>query len=255
MIGLDRTLSFVLVGALGAAVGSWLNVIILRLQSDRPWWRGRSACPHCGRPLRWFELVPIASYLWLRGRCRSCRRGLSKQYLIVELLTAVGFSLTWWVWPSGWSLLAAWAVVGTMILVGVYDARWSLIPDSFSLALLAAAVLVVLLSRSAWLAAAIGGLAGTLFFTAQYLLSRRRWVGSGDILLGLSLGLLLGWRLLTLALFLAYLSGAVVAVGLILARRLRLSSTMPFGPYLLASGFTAWLWGGQIIDWYFRHAL
>lgn len=242
-------------GAAGAAVGSWLNVIILRLRADRQWWRGRSACPHCGAILRWWEMVPVVSYIALGGRCRKCRQALAWQYLIVEIVSAAGFILVWRQFGFSWLLPAALAVTAAMILVAVYDARWALIPDSFSGLLVGASITAALLNRLPFLDMVIGGLGGGLVFAGQHVLSRRRWVGSGDIWLGLGLGLLLGWRALLLALFLAYMGGALVAMVLIAARKLKPSSTMPFGPYLMAAGFVTWLWGERLIDWYFRHPL
>ena len=100
-----------------------------------------------------------------------------------------------------------------------------------------------------------GLVAGAGFFGLQYFLSRGRWVGSGDILLGGALGLLLGWRMLGLSLMLAYFIGAIIASILLLAKLKKSQSAMAFGPYLVLGGFMAWLWGEQIINWYFNHAL
>ncbi len=248
-------LAYVIVVATGAAVGSFLNVLILRTYQGQPWWRNRSHCPHCGTTLHWFELIPIVSYVALGGRCRSCHRVLTRQYLIVEVLTAISFVAIFQAGGLTALTIVGWFVVSCMIAAGVYDARWSLLPDEFSIGLAIGGAALAILYHRPWNEIIIGGLAGAGFFAIQYFASRRRWVGSGDILLGSALGLLLGWRLLAACFFLAYLTGAVVAVALLLNRRLRASQTMPFGPYLLAAGLVSWLWGDRIIDWYFRHAL
>lgn len=239
----------------GAAIGSFLNVIVLRTKKRQQYWTGRSRCPRCRRPLRWFDEIPVVSYILLRGRCRGCRKPISAQYLIVEILTGLAVMFVWRAFGLSWAFLPALVAVGSMILLGLYDARWSLLPDQFSFLLVAAGLAVALMSRQPPIDILFGGAAGAGFFGLQYVASNRRWVGSGDILLGLGLGLLLGWRWLALAIFLAYFFGAIVAAVLILRRRLQLTSSMAFGPYLLASGFVAWLWGSRIIDWYFNHAL
>lgn len=255
MIVGNQTVILIIVGALGAAIGSWLNVVILRLQSNRPWWSGRSACPHCGTNLRWFELIPMVSYVLIGGRCRYCRRVLTRQYILVEIITAVSFMITYAHFYGGGMVIVAWLLVATMILIGVYDGRWSLIPDAFSIPFILVALVASFLQGQEIVTPLIGGLVGGLFFSAQHMLSGKRWVGSGDIFLGVGLGLLLGWRFLLVALFLAYLSGAFIAGIFILMKRLKLTSAMPFGPYLMAAGFVTWLWGQQILEWYFHHAL
>lgn len=243
-----------LVAAIGAAVGSFLNVVILRTHANRPV-TGRSACPHCGRRLRGWEMVPILSWLWLRGACRRCKHRLDMQYPVVEALAAAGFVAV--AWQSGWTVatITGWAVIATMILVSAYDVRWASIPDAFTAAFALAAVADVVANGRPWIDALIGAAAGGIFFGAQYLLSKRRWVGSGDIFLVAALGVLLGWRMLGLALFLAYLVGTVAAGWWLLRRRLRVSNTIPFGPWLLIGGYAAWRWGESIIEWYFAHAI
>ena len=244
-----------LVVIFGAAVGSFLNVVIMRTHQGRAFVSGRSACPHCHRNLRWFEELPIISFLLQRGRCRSCHHQLSWQYLIVEVLTAGLFYLTFHYFHTAVSIAAAWFVTSSMILLAVYDARWSLLPDPFSFAFIGSAILMAIITALPWMDIVYGAVVGGGFFAAQYFFSHRRWVGSGDILLGLGLGLLLGWRMLGLGLFIAYFAGAIVAVILILTRKLQTSSSIAFGPYLLAGGFVSWLWGQPIIDWYFAHAI
>lgn len=238
----------------GATIGSFLNVVILRTHTGHNI-RGRSACPHCHKPLRWWELIPILSYIFLGGHCQRCHRRLSPQYPIVELLTALIFlDLVVWLGVTPTVLAAAVVAVG-MILISVYDFRWSAIPDHFTAVLGIGAIAFVLLRPMPLIDAAIGAAAGAIFFGAQYFLSRKRWVGSGDIFLAAALGILLGWRMLGLALFLAYMIGTVVALVMLLRKRLKLDSAIPFGPFLLAGAYLSWHWGETIVNWYFGHAL
>ncbi len=239
----------------GIAVGSFLNVVILRTKHQQSFIAGRSHCPHCNAPLAWWEMIPVFSYLVQRGRCRHCQRRLSWQYLLVELLSGFGWVAVWQALGNSWAVVAALMTVSTMILIVVYDARWSVIPDGFTFSFGVAALLTAWLTGLSLTDIVFGALAGGAFFGAQFVLSGRRWVGSGDVLLGLALGILLGWRMLGLGLMLAYFAGALVAIVLLLTKRAGSQSSIAFGPYLMAGGFVAWLWGGQIIDWYFAHAI
>jgi len=238
------------IGALGAAVGSFLNVVLVRTAGHRPYLVGRSACPHCGRTLRWYELVPVGSFLMLGGRCRTCRKRLSVQYLLMECLTAALFMLVFL--RFGFSLMTplGMVVVSAMLLIAMYDLRWSLIPDEFSYLLIAAGLLAASVGGVSWVDLMVGVLAGGAFFGGQYLLSRGRWIGSGDIFLGIALGALLGWRALALALGLAYFLGALVAIVQIMRHRTKVGRAMAFGPYLMIGGLLAWLYGEVLINWY-----
>lgn len=249
------TVAAVAVIAFGAATGSFVNVVVERTRAERSPWRGRSACPQCGRTLQWFELVPVVSWVLLGGRCRTCRTRLRYQYLAMELITAGLFLLVWLNFGWAWATLVGWAVTTIMLAQATYDAKWGLLPDAWAYVLAAIAALAAWLSGLSTVDILLGGFVGSGFFFIQWLASRGRWVGSGDILLGLGLGLLVGWRMFGLILLLGYMSGAMVAAGQILRRKLTLQSSMPFGPYLLAGGFITWLYGQEIIDWYFNHAI
>lgn len=240
---------------LGALVGSFLNVVILRTKSRKSFIGGRSRCPKCKRVLPWTELIPIMSYIFLRGRCRKCRKPISTQYPLVEGLTMVVFALLFVTYGIAWVLPVTFIGGSAMILLAVYDFRWQLLPDAFTIIFAIAAIVITIMIGHSWIDMLIGGAAGGIFFALQYILSRRRWVGSGDIFLGMAMGLLLGWKLLALALFFAYVIGAMVAAVMILTKRLRMTSSIAFGPYLLAATFIAWICGQQIISWYSVHAL
>ncbi len=241
--------------ALGAASGSFLNVLVERTRAETSPWRGRSKCPQCARTLRWFELVPVMSWLMLGGKCRTCRTRLTVQYLLMELLTAGVFLLVWMAFGWTWLTLVGWAAAAMMIVLATYDAKWALLPDEWSYVLAGLAATVAFLGGLPVIEIILGGIIGAGFFAVQWIGSRGRWVGSGDILLGLALGLLVGWRMFGLILLLGYMSGALVASVQILRNKLSLQQSMPFGPYLLAGGFVSWLYGQELVDWYFNHAI
>lgn len=236
---------------LGAMVGSFLNVVVLRTAAHRSFVAGRSRCSHCGRTLSWYELIPVGSFVLLGGKCRTCKKTLSVQYLLVEVVTATAFALVWM--RFGWSLMtvAAWLVTSILIIIAVYDARWSLIPDSFTMALAVAAISVLVLGSIDIPSTILGIAVGAGLFTLQYALSRGAWVGSGDILLGGVLGLLLGWRLMLGALGVSYILGAITTMPLLLrggGKRM-----IPFGPFLALGSWVVWLWGAELWQWYLLH--
>lgn len=247
--------TLIAIAALGAASGSFLFVLVERTRSATSSWRGRSTCPHCGRTLRWFELIPVMSWVLLGGRCRTCRVRLTSQYVTMELVTALAFVLLTVTFGWTWLTIASFGTVMVMIALAAYDAKWALLPDEWSYILAGLAVMTALLGGARPVDVLLGGAVGVSFFGVQWLASRGRWVGSGDILLGLGLGLLLGWRMFGLALFIGYMTGALVAAVQILRRKLTLEQSMPFGPYLLGGGFVAWLYGEKIVDWYYNHAI
>lgn len=234
----------------GAAAGSFSNVVIFRLHDGRSPIRGRSACPHCGRTLTAVDLVPIISFLTLRGRCRTCRQPISWQYPLVELAVAVTFAAM--IWRFG---LTPEAVVGMVLsvfltIIFVYDLRYQLILDRISLPAMALALIGSLVIGRPVLDLLLGAVIGAGLFALQFVLSRGRWIGGGDIRLGAVLGFALGWKLTLVALVLSYLSGSVVAIWLLLRRRREWGSVVPFGTFLSLSGVVCFLWGEAILGWY-----
>ena len=254
-MAVDKNIIIIFVGLLGLAVGSFLNVLIIRTHDQTSPWRGRSRCPHCGHTLKWFELIPLVSFVWLLGRCRRCKKTINWQYPAVEFLTAAMFISLTIHFGATWLGLASFIVGSLMLTIAVYDLRWSMLPDIFSIVLSLSGLIVAWLMKLPWPDILFGLFGGLTFFGLQYILSRRRWVCSGDILLGGALGMLLGWRLLALGLLLAYLSGAIAAIILLIIQQRKTSSAIAFGPFLIIGGYLAWLWGPQMIDWYFNHAI
>lgn len=250
-----------LVAILGLITGSFLNVVILRLHAGKDYIRGRSACPSCGHKLSALELVPVLSWLSQRGRCRHCGRPVSIQYPLVEAATAVLFVLAYISQPhvsaAEWAALWIWFyVIGSLIVLAVYDLRWYLLPDKVLLPLIPAAVVMI-----AAQAAGAGSLtsaarpleAAVLFgggFYAIAAVSAGKWMGGGDIKLAFVMGLLLGLQKTALAMFIAFCAAALAGGLLILARRKSRKDLIPFGPFLIAGTLISYLYGTSIIGWY-----
>jgi len=240
---------------LGAVVGSFLNVVVLRTKYGGGIARGRSRCPKCHEQLRPIELVPIFSFIFLGGKCRHCRAKISWQYLLVEISTAVLYSVSGIIWFVGGfgilSLLASLVFISFLIIIFVYDLRWQIVPDRFSMsAIIIMFVLNLFLGFSVW-NMAIGAIIAGGFFFLQFAVSRGRWIGGGDIRLGILIGVALGWEKTLLVLLLAYVGGAIIGVILILFKQKKFESEIAFGTFLSVASLFALFWGDKLIGWYF----
>lgn len=213
-------------------------------------WGGRSRCPHCRRVLETRDLIPLVSFLLLRGRCRWCRRRISLRYPLVELATAVAFLVLWL--RFGWSWTLAVGAVLTLFLIALFvlDFEHQIVPDELSLPGAAVALAGSLGLGIPFSSLILGAILGAGFFGLQYALSRGRWVGDGDVRLGLLMGVALGFGRTVVALILAYLAGAVVSLALLAARRAKLQTRLPFGTFLTLATFVSFVWGSAIAGWY-----
>ncbi len=250
----------IVVFILGLAVGSFLNALIFRLHSGESVARGRSKCPKCQHELGGWDLIPVISFIALRGRCRYCQTTISWQYPIVELVTAVLFALVCkYLIPSAqqWTLegilylVFLWFIVSVLIVVFVYDLKHGLILDKVVYpALVVTFIAVLFLPQFDFWHSLIGsGVVGG-FFLILVLLSRETWMGWGDVKLGFLLGLAIGWPLCLPLLFIAFVGGAVVVLLLMGLKLKGLKDTVPFGTMLTAATMVTLFWGQWIIDWY-----
>jgi len=220
---------FVLV--VGLAVGSFANVLIWRVPR-RLSVNGRSRCPACGKTLSPFELVPVASFLLQRGKCRGCDAGIATRYPLVEMTGALLFFLGWWASSGLIAGLLLGLALTLLFALAMIDLETGLIPDALTIAVAATGLLHALLLGGLSISAP---LLGGGFFFVQWAVSRGRFVGSGDIGLGMAIGFVLNaWQDVALALMLSYMLGASIAAALLLTGRAHRKSTIPFGPFLAA---------------------
>ena len=236
---------------LGLCIGSFLNVVIFRTRNGESLIRGASHCPKCKTILRCHELIPLVSFAMLRGRCRKCRERISIQYPLIEFATGVIF-VVFFLWHAGNLTLFMRDSVSAIFLIAiaVYDIRYLEIPDRFTVPGMIFAFLAnVWMGRDPLPLIIAGAIIGGFFFT-QYAASKGRWVGTGDILLGVFMGLLLGLPFGLTALFVAYISGALFSVYLVLARHKTAKTLMPFGAFLSTSSLVVLVIGKPILDWY-----
>ena len=264
-----------LAGVAGLLIGSFLNVVIYRLPkmmqresenyvahasdiapphtSPYNLLLPRSSCPHCQQPIRAMHNIPVLSYLLLRGRCAHCHTPIAASYPAVELVTALAAGAL--IWHFGLNLAGISAVVLTcfLIVLSVIDLRTFLLPDDLTLPLLWLGLLLNLNGLFAPLGAAvIGAAAGYLALWIIYwlfkLLTGKEGMGQGDFKLLAALGAWLGWQALPFVLLFASCMGAIVGIVLLVLKKHRADTPIPFGPYLAAGGLLALLYGNMIVD-------
>lgn len=227
---------------LGLAVGSFANVLIDRLPQGESILWGRSHCDYCKKTLRWYELIPVASYIIQLGRCRRCGKRLSIQYPVVEFVTGIGFVL---LFPHN---ISFYLLFISLLVIFVADLTYQIIPDS-----------MILLGFAAILVNWIGSMqvgdigqyivAGFACFVAFYLIwlvTRGKGLGFGDVKFAPLMGLLLGFPGVVIALYIAFLTGALAGVILMLGRYKTWKSKIAFGPFLVLGTSVAWIWQPQL---------
>jgi leader peptidase (prepilin peptidase) / N-methyltransferase len=246
----------------GLIIGSFLNMVIYRLHTRESMVWTRSHCVHCNHELAASDLIPVLSFLLLRGRCRYCHKPISWQYPVVEILTVVVFVLAGLKFSfvdAPLELAGVLLFSAFFIVVAVFDLKHYLILDKVIFAGAALAFMFNLVSdivssagffHGRILSGLLGALVISGFFLAQFLLSRGRWIGFGDVKFGIFLGLISGWPLCLVLLLLSYVLGAVTGIGLILAGKKQLSSKLPFGVFLGFSAIITMLFGQELWHWY-----
>ena len=280
-MALDPVEGAVLAGVFGLLIGSFLNVVIHRLPKmlEQQWAdecaqytaqetattpptssapritlsQPRSACPACGHMIRWYENIPVFSYLALRGRCSVCKTRISPRYPLVELATATLFAFCAWRWgitPSG----AAWGLFCAVIVaLACIDWDTTLLPDDLTLPLLWAGLLAAALqwTQVPLFSAVMGAAAGYLSLWSVYwgfkLATGKEGMGYGDFKLFAALGAWFGWQALVPIILIASVIGAIVGIALKLTSGLREGGYVPFGPFLAGAGLTALVFGPDAV--------
>jgi len=234
---------------LGLVAGSFGNVLIARLPKGGSI-LGRSKCPKCNRTLKVQELIPVLSFVFQQGKCSGCNKSISWVYPFVEITSGLLFLASYiLVIPDSVGALLLALTLWLLLLISVIDAQTKTIPDALSIALI---VVAVLSSHTGGLLSWTGPALGAGFFAAQWLISRGKWLGSGDILLGAGIGALLGnWWFMTVCLFWAYVTGALWAIALLIFKRAGRGTQIPFGPFLALGALITVFYGNYIIDFIF----
>ncbi|HQL52405.1 MAG: prepilin peptidase [Patescibacteria group bacterium] len=249
-------IQYILVFILGLAIGSFLNVCVWRKRKNISVIQGRSMCPNCQVFISWFDNIPLLSFILLRGKCRKCFKKISWQYPIIELITGLLFLfIAWWHQQQNiflnLEMIRDWLIVSFLIFIFVYDLKYKEIltlPVWFLSALLF--IFSLFTGWNIWYKMLIGALVGSGFFFFQYIISKGKWIGGGDVRLGFLLGIILGWPNILLALFVSYILGALSGLYLIIKNKKNMKSEVPLGVYLTIGTFVTMFWGEKIIKWY-----
>jgi len=229
---------------LGLCIGSFLNVLADRLPNDRSI-LGRSKCDSCRKTLKAIDLIPIVSFVYLRGKCRFCHTSLSYQYLFAEILTGSMFVLTYLlIFPLGIvNFIVALIIISCLIAIFFADLRYGIIPDELvAVGVISLIVWLGIFEQGLFINHLLAGIGAGLFFLMIFLFTRGRGMGFGDVKLAVLLGLFLGFPDIVLALYIAFLTGGGTGIILILWKKKRLKSSVPFGPFLIL---------GTLITFYF----
>jgi len=273
------TLFLIYMGVLGLLVGSFLNVVILRLpvMLERQWQRDcktllgeeitdeshqpfnliqpRSHCPKCKHQISAWENIPVFSYLFLRGRCSSCGTRIPLRYPLTEILTACLSLIVTWHFGPGWQAVTALALTWAFIALSIIDIDHQILPDSITLPMLWFGLFLSLFGIfTDSHAAIVGGLIGYLslwsIFHIFRLLTGKEGMGYGDFKLLALIGTWLGWQHLLTVILLSSLVGAIIGIGMILLRGHDRSTPIPFGPYLAIAGWITLITRDELVQFY-----
>src|SRR6266550_2855317 len=272
---------FIITGAFGAIIGSFLNVVIHRLPQEESIVFPNSRCPSCSAAIAWYDNVPILSYLLLRGKCRACKAGISFRYPAVELLTALLYLAV--TWRDGLTLALPFDLIFASALIALIfiDAEHMLLPNAITypglVFVLVARVVVPLITGTShfddlepltrgmlhgmplWAASLIGAVIGGLIGGGSLWLMGWTWeklrgieaMGLGDVKMMFMVGAYLGWRLTILTIFMGVLSGSLIGIALMVRQgRRNMQMLLPFGVFLGIGAIAALLIGPQIVEWY-----
>jgi len=276
----------------GLAIGSFINVIALRYNPEKfilsnKVLGGRSACPKCGKKLNWFELFPLFSFIFLRGRCRSCKEKISWQYPIMELVSGIIFILvpfgvdrflqpnTYNLTPDFYLLSTFFILVfETLLVVSLIDIRLRLIPDETNIFLILLSVPIIIFQKAQfglvsgsflgsyaalfgfrgniWVNHLFAFFFGAVFFGLLILITRGRGMGFGDLKLAAALGAVFGWADILLIVALSFIIGSIFSLPSLIFRKKGLKSLLPFGPFLAIASVVVFFFGHEIINFYFQ---
>lgn len=263
VIGWIQTLDFLFylfVFVTGLCLGSFLNSWMWRTRDNTRITNGRSICIHCRRQLRWWENIPLFSYIFLGGRCRTCHKKIPLHYTVVELGTALALVVIFHYHVNslgGQDLFSEWHVLRDvffltiLIITFVYDYLYEEVLIRMTTAGILIGFLINLLTlHYSGFSMFLGMFVAAGFFLLQYLISRGRWIGGGDIWIGAMMGVWLGWPLVLVALFLAYIFGAAVSVVLLLVKKKKMGAQLPFGVFLSVATFFTIYYGTDVLSWY-----
>ncbi len=263
----EEFLILILIFILGAVAGSFINCLCWRI-NQKETIMGGSYCPKCRHKLGFFDLFPLLSFLSLRGRCRYCKEKISFQYPLMEMLTGLAFVFVYHYTGfdiltfdfqniAFYELIFRWFLSVLLLTAFIYDLKYFIIPDRITFSAIVLTFLWIVVgfflkhyTEMQVLSFLFSGLASAFFFFCLWFFSSGRAMGFGDVKLAFLLGLFLGYPVIIPALFVSFFIGALIGIILVLLRKKKMKSEVPFGPFLVMGTFIGLAWGEDIILWY-----
>ncbi len=245
----------ILIFLYGLLIGSFLNVCIYRIPREESIVFPSSHCPNCGTSLKWYNLVPVFSFIVQRGKCRYCGEKISPQYPIIELLNAIIYLFIYLQFGATLEFFFYGIIFSLLIIITVIDLQQMIIPDILTILILVTSIiykilLFLLYNNSLDLLNSIGGLVlSGLLFILIIILSKGG-MGGGDVTLIASLGFILGIRKIFLTIFLSFILGATISIFLLVMKIKGRKDPVPFGPFIVLGFSIVVFWGEQLLNWY-----
>ncbi len=244
---------FVFIFFLGCIVGSFLNVVIDRLPKGQSIAYPPSHCPHCRHRLAFYDLIPLFSFFYLRGKCRYCKKKISWYYPLIEVTTGALFVLVSLVAEPGAYVIYLLFIISSLIIVFFTDLKYGIIP--FKIVILSLAVITIwyfflsFIDSGYILNYLFSGAGVFIVFFLLFLVTRGRGIGFGDVVFSLLMGYVLGFPKIVLGVYIAFLTGAFISLILVAAKRRKFKGgIIPFGPFLVTGTVVSLFWGQVIID-------
>lgn len=241
----------------GLLIGSFLNVCIYRIPREENIAFPSSHCPNCNTNLKWYDNIPLLSYIILKGKCRYCDTNISSQYPMIELLNAIIYLLLFYKFNLSIDFIFYALIASTLIVVTIIDLKEMIIPDSLVITLLVLSILhkatnYIIHKTPINIIDSLGALliAGGIFLLIVIL--SRGGMGGGDVTLIGALGFILGIKYITLTIFLSFVLGGLISVFLLATKLKTRKDPVPFGPFIVLGFMITLFWGEGLIEWYFN---
>jgi leader peptidase (prepilin peptidase)/N-methyltransferase len=245
----------ILIFILGLIVGSFSNVCIYRIPKNESIIYPASHCPKCRSKIKPVDNIPLLSYILLKGRCRNCKSKISIQYPIVELLTGLTYLIIYLTYGLSIQSLIYIILSSALIIIAFIDLNEQIVPDVISLpGIVIGFILSFFVPYISFVNSALGVFVGggiiLIIGTVGSVIFKKEAMGGGDVKLAAMIGAFLGWRYITISLFLGFFLGALAGIFLIMSKIKSREDAVPFGPFIVLGSFITLLWGEKIISWY-----
>ena len=245
----------IIIFAIGLVIGSFSNVCIYRLPRNESIIFPGSHCPHCNQQIKWYDNIPLISYIILQGKCRYCDKKIPRQYPLVEFLNGALYLFLFYFYGLQLHTVVYMVFCSALIIITFIDLKEKIIPDVISLPFIVLGFLLSFVLKNisplnSLLGILVGGGSLYLIAIAGTYIFKKEAMGGGDIKLAAMVGAFLGWQLTLLSLFLGFLLGSIIGV-IVLIKTKGKTSDVPFGPFIALGALIALFFGQNIFNWYF----